>query len=250
MSSRRAFTLIELLVVIAIIAILAAILFPVFAKAREKARQTSCASNLKQIGLGISQYCQDYDERFPSATFAIERNPGSGLPASSPGTPSTNGWYFDDASGSGRYSAYNLYSWMDRIFPYVKSVKIFECPSDPSWTGAPYPDYGYSGNISGGVGAFTGNCPPPTSLGEIKRPADVCLVGDWGGWLGAYPSWDGVNSTGWVYPYQDACVGSMFEKSCIHSEGANMAFADGHVKWLKRGSSAITTAKSWDGRLD
>ncbi len=248
MSSKRGFTLIELLVVIAIIAILAAILFPVFAKAREKARQTSCANNLKQIALGISQYCQDYDERFPSATYAIERNPGSGLPASTAGTPSMAGWSFEDASGGG-YSGVNLYSWMDRIFPYVKSIKIFECPSDPSWTGTNYPDYGLSGNITGGVGAYTGACPPPVSLGDIKRPSEICMVGDWGGWLGAYPAWDGVNNTGWFYPYQTDSAGTAY-KSCVHSEGANMAFADGHVKWLKRGSSAITTARAWDVRLD
>ena len=69
--SNRGFTLIELLVVIAIIAILAAILFPVFAKAREKARQITCASNLKQIGLGFTQYIQDYDERLPCGTDDI-----------------------------------------------------------------------------------------------------------------------------------------------------------------------------------
>lgn len=95
-----AFTLIELLVVIAIIAILAAILFPVFAKAREKARQSSCASNLKQIGLAVMQYVQDYDEAMP--------------PRGDYGTPTVN------------------VSWRQRVQPYARSVQIFECPSNPS----------------------------------------------------------------------------------------------------------------------
>lgn len=248
MKTRRAFTLIELLVVIAIIAILAAILFPVFAKAREKARQTSCASNLKQLSLAISQYAQDYDERFPSATFAIERDPSSGLPASTPGTPSMAGWYFSDASGATGYEGYNLYSWMDRIFPYVKSVQVFECPSKPAWNGIE-PSYGYSGNISGGVGAFIGVSLPPTSLGAIERPSEVVMLGDWGGWLGAYPAWDGIVGTGWIYPYTNDAVGTTFGKACIHNEGANIAFVDGHVKWHRHGSAALTSPNAWDGRL-
>jgi len=93
MIKKTGFTLIELLVVIAIIAILAAILFPVFAKAREKARQTSCASNMKQLGLGFSQYIEDNDEKFPSSI-----NYGSG--------------------------------WAGHIYPYVKSTGIFACPDD------------------------------------------------------------------------------------------------------------------------
>ena len=94
--SRQAFTLIELLVVIAIIAILAAILFPVFARARENARRASCQSNLKQLALGIIQYQQDYDETMPLA----------GRPAP------TDAWY-----------------WGQNIMPYVKSTQVFECPS-------------------------------------------------------------------------------------------------------------------------
>jgi prepilin-type N-terminal cleavage/methylation domain-containing protein/prepilin-type processing-associated H-X9-DG protein len=112
--SRRAangFTLIELLVVIAIIAILAAILFPVFAQAREKARQTSCLSNQKQMGLAVMQYKQDYDETFPQAY-----------------------WYNDDASGN---APSYYHHWSGTIQPYVKSIGIFICPSDRSGGLAP-----------------------------------------------------------------------------------------------------------------
>ncbi len=98
MKSRRGFTLIELLVVIAIIAILAAILFPVFAKAREKARQVTCLSNLKQIGTATMMYVQDYDEHFPLFGGAI-RFPGT-------------------------------ISWATAISPYVKNTQVFHCPSD------------------------------------------------------------------------------------------------------------------------
>lgn len=107
---RKAFTLIELLVVIAIIAILAAILFPVFARARENARRASCQSNLKQIGLGILQYAQDYDEKMPRAYY--------GYPDTS-GTPAGN-----DIIGD--------YKWMDVVQPYAKSVQVFNCPATRS----------------------------------------------------------------------------------------------------------------------
>jgi len=124
----KGFTLIELLVVIAIIAILAAILFPVFARARENARRSSCSSNIRQITLGIKQYIQDYDEKFPQ------------YQVNAPALP---------------------YGWADAIQPYVKNEQVFQCPSDStSASGNPasgdYTDYFFNKNLSGiGESALT-----------------------------------------------------------------------------------------------
>ncbi len=111
----RAFTLIELLVVIAIIAILAAILFPVFAKAREKARQTSCLSNTRQVGTAFLSYMQDYDETFP---FLFQAMAGSGAAYSTPRTPPWN---------TGVDAYWGIENMMD---PYVKNKQLWVCPSD------------------------------------------------------------------------------------------------------------------------
>jgi prepilin-type N-terminal cleavage/methylation domain-containing protein/prepilin-type processing-associated H-X9-DG protein len=107
------FTLIELLVVIAIIAILAAILFPVFEKAREKALQTACLSNNKQLGLAMIQYVQDYDECYPLAEMGSGCNAGS------------CDWFGFDRNGG----ANPCYTWSDAIYPYVKSEAVFSCPA-------------------------------------------------------------------------------------------------------------------------
>ncbi len=107
MKPRPGFTLIELLVVIAIIAILAAILFPVFAKVRENARAIACASNLKQIGVGLMQYSQDNDE------YLVRNWSGN------------NGWQASDPN-----AAAPKYKWMDTIQPFVKSAAVFHCPDD------------------------------------------------------------------------------------------------------------------------
>jgi prepilin-type N-terminal cleavage/methylation domain-containing protein/prepilin-type processing-associated H-X9-DG protein len=101
-SRRTAFTLIELLVVISIIGILAAMLFPVFGRARENARRSSCASNLKQIGLGLLGYSRDYDDRLVRAWFG---------------------------SGNGGSDVASRYKWMDAIYPHIKSEQVFNCPS-------------------------------------------------------------------------------------------------------------------------
>lgn len=111
---RNGFTLIELLVVIAIIAILAAILFPVFAQAREKARQTSCLSNQKQIGLAMMQYVQDYDELYPRVDYFYGSKPIPGAPSSATGA-------FADRI--------NHYHWWFYLHPYTKTSEVFFCPS-------------------------------------------------------------------------------------------------------------------------
>jgi prepilin-type N-terminal cleavage/methylation domain-containing protein/prepilin-type processing-associated H-X9-DG protein len=113
MRRKRAFTLIELLVVIAIIAILAAILFPVFAKAREKARQTSCLSNLKQIGLAFAQYLQDYDSLYPNCAVGTA---GTNAPPTNTCSTDWTGWISNG------------------IVPYIKNYQIFSCPdTSPGW---------------------------------------------------------------------------------------------------------------------
>jgi prepilin-type N-terminal cleavage/methylation domain-containing protein/prepilin-type processing-associated H-X9-DG protein len=132
-SMSKGFTLIELLVVIAIIAILASILFPVFGRARENARKTACLSNLKQIGLGLMQYTQDYDEMMPWASYGY----------ASPGVTITS---TNDVRG---------YKWMDVIQPYVKSDQMFTCPSDAG-TYAKYTSL--RSNPARGAGCTGGGC--------------------------------------------------------------------------------------------
>jgi len=230
---RKGFTLIELLVVIAIIAILAAILFPVFARARENARRSSCQSNLKQIGLGVMQYTQDYDEIYPL------RRGGSASAPLGAGAPASHMWY-----GS--------------LNPYLKSAQLFQCPSDAtsgsSDTGAgEYTDYFYNSLLTN------------KSQARLSATASTIMLGD----IGTIPTGtadsdredfkmtDGCGNDGSgevcssppsaTYPVGglaviDNNVPARVPAAQRHLEGANYGFADGHVKWFKGQSTTQSSS--------
>jgi prepilin-type N-terminal cleavage/methylation domain-containing protein/prepilin-type processing-associated H-X9-DG protein len=203
---RQGFTLIELLVVIAIIAILAAILFPVFAKAREKARQSSCLSNTRQLMTGVLAYTQDYDEILPT---------------------------------NARGYAGAWVDWPEQISPYVKNTQIFVCPSnkfnhcttDPnSWAMMQWNNYwpiSYAFNTwNGGGSAATGPwvgyySPRGQSLGWVNRPSEIILIGDHNSCYQFY--WTTSN-------YVDNFNANGSYR--IHNGGSNFGFLDGHAKWL------------------
>lgn len=217
-SRTRGFTLIELLVVIAIIAILAAILFPVFAQARAKARQASCLSNLKQIGLACMMYSQDYDELCPYMYFVsgtwplgyLLSNPPNASPVST--SPNT----YDGAS-----SYYQL-------VPYVKNTQLWYCPQIPKnpgdcWVdssiGGPPTTYHVNSMIvvpdywkALGKGVPTTYTGGPVSLAMIGNPSSVFLWEDWG-----------QGYTGFA----------------IHNGGTNFLCVDGHAKWIRQGNKTI-----------
>ena len=220
---KTAFTLIELLVVIAIIAILAAILFPVFARARENARRASCMSNLKQIGLGMMQYTQDYDERYP---YSVNTNnlvsPTAGT-ANAQAIPADT---FQVLSGNG--STKNYYSWMDYIYPYIKSVQVFQCPS--ATAAPPAPSYGYNAAFGvRGQQALYGASPGSLTLSAVNRPSEIVLIMDFNHTSAsiAYPS----QAFAWAISTND----SLKQRVIRHLDGATMAYADGHVKWIPQG---------------
>lgn len=237
--SKRGFTLIELLVVIAIIAILAAILFPVFAQAREKARQTACLSNMKQIGLGFRMYVQDYDEAY---MMSIQQG--------SPG---------------------QLANWMGRVEAYTKNGGIFVCPSGIN-TGEdkfywPYsPDgnpnnirrYGYSYRPNRAVmgqlndqNAFNPGARFPISDASVPRPADTIIFGDSpiasnemeygqidrGGTSGAgsMSMWEmpgTLDASG--FPVRTTVnLGQTHPYFTVHNGMVLFVFADGHAKAMK-----------------
>jgi len=252
--TKRGFTLIELLVVIAIIAILAAILFPVFAQAREKARAISCLSNMKQLGLGELMYNQDSDEKY---------------------TPGQNP--YGEANG-----------WAGELYPYIKSVAVFKCPDDSTVANGSVVSYGINLNTAIYNGAGTGADGAP--LAQFTSPAKTVLLfevvnstyyditkgtaagGDdfpanptpAQGWAGGSPAgcgqgsqWDmtGYNSdytqnnhiayaTGVLFNAQTPAAGARYYSTGStptsnillkgrHNEGANYVMGDGHAKFLR-----------------
>jgi prepilin-type N-terminal cleavage/methylation domain-containing protein/prepilin-type processing-associated H-X9-DG protein len=225
-SVKRAFTLIELLVVIAIIAILAAILFPVFAQAREKARQTVCLSNTKQIGLGIQMYAQDYDETLPSSWMNNGNNAAeiAIVGASTAATPA--------------------YTWQWMIRPYIKNDGVFLCPSNrfskaenwrPIWNGTPAvtQPLHYVPNRSVIRQMKLDGLAP---LAGIDRPADAIAVTEnrarWADatWTAACRAMDTNNiMRNWVTGAAEGVIpGEGYMQS--HNKMSNFVFADGHSK--------------------
>jgi prepilin-type N-terminal cleavage/methylation domain-containing protein/prepilin-type processing-associated H-X9-DG protein len=227
----RGFTLIELLVVIAIIAILAAILFPVFARARENARRASCMSNLKQIGLGMMMYMQDYDGNFPARYYLS----GSATPGGGSGTmigsivPPT--------------TSYASAKWI--LEPYTKSIQLAVCPS---WTGdVPTQGGGYAYNLIAGIPSAYGG-PLVLSEAQVEEPSLMIAFVDGSWYRDAYPvetstgsangNWKvdfckDINNGGAAKTCTNAAWGAEINTYGRHLDGVNASYMDGHVKWNK-----------------
>ena len=213
---RAAFTLIELLVVIAIIAILAAILFPVFARARENARRSSCQSNLKQIGLGFLQYTQDYDERLPNS------QDGGKAAIAAPGIS----WNYFTGNSASTATVNNFDMSRSSLQPYLKSSQIFVCPSDSvgQTSGDSYAGNQCAFNASGAaVAGYTANVATGKSLAAFDDTARYMLLAE--ETTGSDGSTQGSTDDAYL------TIGNFI--SGRHFDGSNIAFLDGHVKFLK-----------------
>lgn len=225
----QGFTLIELLVVIAIIALLAAILFPVFSRARENARRTSCLSNSKQMGYGFVQYSQDYDERYPPYTGndQVDRDNSALFSA----TVAPTGWAI-------------------LLQPYVKSDQIFQCPSDPVRpnlsTGVDYSDYVYNyyvGVYPGVVTLPSGTRIQPvksTKLSEFTFPTSTILTLEGPSatsGLGVGAAYYYMSDSNFITEIQtlttDPTKLAYYNAARRHLGGAIYNFADGHAKWYQ-----------------
>ena len=224
-SRNSAFTLIELLVVIAIIAILEAILFPVFAQAREKARSTACLSNLKQLGTATQMYVQDYDETLffrASATNPSVSRSGAIVPSAQ--QPPV--------------------LWWNAIQPYAKNTQILRCPSDP----APAPSKDITGALTILRSYIALRAAESLTLAQVDYPAEaIVFIDKWHITVG--PIRKAITDS-WIEPFNgDFDYYPTYHRMKIagdrHSEGLNCTFFDGHAKWFKR--QAVGASKTLSG---
>jgi prepilin-type N-terminal cleavage/methylation domain-containing protein/prepilin-type processing-associated H-X9-DG protein len=208
-NSHSAFTLIELLVVIAVIGLLAAILFPVFGIARENARRSSCMNNLKQIGLGVMQYNQDYDDHYPML--------------------------HDDPNANFNLDAGET-AWAMIIQPYIKSTQVYQCPSEKTIGSsnpynATYTDYLYNQNLATKHAATLTNVTATLML--FEGPTGNARQNS--------------NGKGSATSCQVAALpgNSLTGGQVRHLDGSNILFADGHVKWYQ-GTSPTSSPHIWN----
>ena len=205
--TRRGFTLIELLVVIAIIAILAAILFPVFARAREKARQTSCLSNLKQIGLALNMYAGDYDERLPMMYYG----------------------HMD----SGNYAEYG-FNFRELLVPYIQNEQIWLCPSRERTTrSCHHTGYDWGRGSDSWLGETAGGSYGINSLVDGQNLANIKDTAN----TIAFTEMNCLSA----YPRLISYLGEYSHEEEPHNDGFNSAFCDGHAKWMNRHETRFFT---------
>ncbi|HEX2999397.1 MAG TPA: prepilin-type N-terminal cleavage/methylation domain-containing protein [Armatimonadota bacterium] len=205
--NRNGFTLIELLVVIAIIAILAAILFPVLARARENARKSTCQSDLKQIGTAMLQYVQDYDEKYPAAYAIIA---GAGISASDYGGPFHDNWCraVNPTSNANTQTLRSKgVTWMQIMQPYIKNEQVFKCPSDSS-------DQLSSYHMKMSLGGTTTGYP----MASLDYPAQAMMAHEENCWHSTRQSHGGSST---APPNTENTI--------------DVVFCDGHVKYQKVG---------------
>ena len=208
LTRNRGFTLIELLVVIAIIAILAAILFPVFARARDRAEQNSCLSNVRQISLAEMMYIQDNNETttHPDHTGNISTS-----------------------------SSHSRYTWVQSLMPYVNNEEIFTCPSAHE-----NHQFRYVTTARGHEWAFSSYAKNRAfqwrAYAAIDYPAEAMFIVDTRTSLVVRHRWPPFGSAGWSGSF-----------STRHNDGANVGFYDGHAKWMTEASLREQNPRLWWG---